>query len=229
MAQANRIHEIDHHTLKFIVGLIAIGLAHLTNQLAGGDLPSISASYHQGGWPRNVFVGSLCIIGAFLFAYNGESLTQMLLSKIAALAALGIALFPCECGMAAGIPQCAWDVREAPSHIHGICAAIMFLVLAIFCVIFYQRARAKGHREANWRAVIYALCAVAIIVVIATLAFDHFSGGVIRAKDPHLTFHGEYAGLVAFGIAWLVASRALPVITSREERVSILPSRSMAP
>ncbi len=59
--------------------------------------------------------------------------------------------------------------------------------------------------------------------MIAVLAIDHFAGEPIGSKVPGLTFYGERAGLVAFGISWLVASRVLPVITASGERISILP------
>jgi len=61
-----RREEIDHHTMKLIVGLIAISLAALTSIFSGGAIDSISASYHQGGWGRDVFVGSLFAISGFV-------------------------------------------------------------------------------------------------------------------------------------------------------------------
>jgi len=51
---------------------------------------------------------------------------------------------------------------------------------------------------------------------------DHLAGGSLSALDPRLTFHGEYASLVAFGISWLTASRMLPFITRNDERLSLL-------
>ena len=79
-------YEIDHHTIKLIVGLIAVSLATLTSIFAGGTIASISASYHVGGWSRDIFVGFLFAIAAFLLAYNGNSRPEMLLSKLAAIA-----------------------------------------------------------------------------------------------------------------------------------------------
>lgn len=203
--------EIDHHTLKLIVGLIAISLANLTALLSPVELASISASYHQGGWARDIFVGFLFAICAFLLAYNGNSLTEMALSKVAAVAALGVALFPCACALH----------PEIIPGLHGLSAAIMFTVLAALCLIFHRRARAKHRREANWRAGIYAACGVVIVTAIVVLTLDHLSGGRISLGIPRLTFHGERAGLMAFGLAWLVASRTLPFITAKDERIPV--------
>src|SRR6266404_9609633 len=89
--------EIDHHILKLIVGVIALTLANLTAFLSAHSIQSISASYWEGGWARDFFIGFLFAISSFLLAYNGFSTAEMLLSKVAALAALGVVLFPCGC------------------------------------------------------------------------------------------------------------------------------------
>ena len=202
--------EIDHHTIKLIIGMIAISLATLTSFFSESSLQSISASYYEDGWARNIFVGFLFAISAFLLAYNGKSKNEMVLSKIAAIAAMGVAMFPCSCG---GHP-------EIIRHVHGTSAAFMFLILAAFCYTFFQRASDKGHSQAKLRAYIYAICGITIVASILIIAVDHFSGGIISSRISRLTFYGERAGLIAFGIAWLTASRILPLLTSAEERFS---------
>ena len=72
----------------------------------------------------------------------------MLLSKAAAIAGLCVALFPCACG----------DYRVRVPYVHYIAASVMFLVLAVFCYIFYQRAKRKGFAQARVRAGLYAIC-----------------------------------------------------------------------
>jgi len=205
--------EIDDHALKLTVGFIALSLANLTAWLSRDTIDSISASYYEDGWARDFFIGFLFAISSFLFAYNGDSAAEMILSKIAAVAGLAVVLFPCRCGQPPNID----------TYVHYTSASIMFAVLACMCIIFYRRARAKGHRQALWRSYIYAGCAIIIILVIAVLGIDNFTGNHLGSKVPRLTFYGERAALMAFGISWLVASRALPFITKPEERVSVLP------
>lgn len=202
--------EIDEHTSKLIVGLIAIFLATLTNIFSETPLQSISASYYEGGWSRDIFVGSLFAISAFLLAYNGKSALQMILSKVAAFAAMGVAMFPCKCG----------DHPEIIPNLHGISTGIMFIILAIFCLIFFRRAWEKKHLQARYRAYIYAFCGSIIVLSILIIAIDNLSKGTISSMIPRLTFYGENAGLIAFGIAWLSASRFLPVLTRKDERYS---------
>lgn len=204
--------EVDHRTLKLLVGVIALSLGSLTNMFASAPLPSISASYHEGGWSQTFFVGFLFAIAAFMLAYNGKSRREMILSKVAAIAALGVAMFPCKCG----------DKVELVEHVHGVSAAVMFLILTYFCYLFFQRAKKKGRREAVRREVIYASCGVVIVASILVLALDAATGNHIRDVIPRLTFYGETAALIAFGISWLTASRTLPLITSQEERFSPL-------
>lgn len=136
----------------------------------------------------------------------------MLLSKVAAFAALGVAMFPCRC-----------DVHdEIIPVVHGVSAAVMFSILAAFCWQFRKRAKKKKYAEASRRSVIYLLCGSVILVSILVLALDRVIGGLISAGAPRLTFHGEMAGLVAFGVAWLTASRVLPFLTNVEERYNPL-------
>jgi hypothetical protein len=197
-------------TLKLLVSLIAALETH--QFFADSRITSISASYYEGGWSQSIFIGFLFAIAAFLIAYNGLSRSEMLMSKIAAVAALGVALFPCGCnGHAEIIP-----------HVHFGSAAVMFLILAYFCYVFYKRARTKGHTEANRRAFIYDGCGFAIIASILVLVFNTVAGGVLSSTIPRLVFYCERAGLVAFGISWLTASRVLPVLTRSDERFSPL-------
>lgn len=206
---APRRPEIDQYTIKFLIGAIAFALPWLELALTGGSITSISASFwfDPGPWPRDVFVGCLFAIAAFMVAYNGVSEPEMWLAKVASLAALGVALFPCQCG----------DLtREIVPRVHLISAAALFAVLACFCYIFFRRARAKGHREAKWRAAIYSVTGVGMLVAMA-LFLDY-----AISKREQLVLWGETLGLVSFGIAWLTASRVLPGITPRWERQALI-------
>src|SRR5438034_1158391 len=133
MFSAPKQQEISHLTIKLVVGLIALSLASLTDLFAKAPLLSISASYYEGGRSQSIFVGFLFAIAAFLLAYNGFSRTDMVMSKLASAAALGVAMFPCQCD----------NHLEVVPYVHWISAATMFLILVYFCYSFYQRARAK--------------------------------------------------------------------------------------
>lgn len=201
--------EIDGNTIKLLIGLIALTLANITSMFSANEITSISASYHEGGWARNFFVGFLFAISAFMIAYNGFTRNEMLMSKAAALAAFGVAMFPCGCG----------NHAEVIPYVHYISAAIMFSVLAYFCYLFFKRATSKGHVEAIMRSKIYVLCGLVIVMSMLVMAVDYISGEVISNLFTRLTFYCERAGLIAFGISWLTASKILPFLASDAERI----------
>ena len=106
----------------------------------------------------------------------------------------------------------------------------MFLLLAYMCRLFRKRALAKleldrkefdepGLREAAARrAFIYRVCGWTIVAAVLVLALDGILGGRISAFVPRLTFIGEAVGLIAFGVAWLTASRVIWGIAAPAER-----------
>jgi hypothetical protein len=218
--------EIDHRTIKLIVGVIAISLPILVSWLAAPhELKSVSEAYHVPEWPQSIFVGFLYAIAAFLIAYNGRSAREMVCSKVAAAAAFLIAMFPCDCAAGHG---------EIIRGVHYAAAAVMFCVLAYFCWRFYARAieKAPMHPRARWRAPIYAVCGAAIVISIAALGVEWILGksspdSTFSARWDTFVYWFETVGLVAFGIAWLTASHALPGINGPEERFS--PMRSDNP
>ena len=75
------------------------------------------------------------------------------------------------------------------------------------------------------RAIIYALSGITILLAILVLLFDNLSGDLLQARVPRLTFYGERAALIAFGISWLTASRFIPGITRDDERFPLFGDR----
>ena len=68
------------------------------------------------------------------------------------------------------------------------------------------------------RSYIYAVCGLTIVASIVVVGLDNLLGGAIAVRVPRLTFYSERAGLYAFGMAWLTASRVFPGVTSGAER-----------
>lgn len=205
--------EIDFHSSRLIVGFIAFLMPIFVSVFASTKLDSISASYcAPEDTPRNIFVGCLFAIAAFLLSYNGYNWRQAVLSKIAAVAAVGVALFPC---------QCASDVGTFVGRVHYVSAAVLFLILTIFCFLFYCRAKEKPSNESERRAWIYGFCGVAMLLSIVAIGIHNLIPSVM-STFPRFTFFAEQTALYAFGISWLVASLKFPFVTSREERLPLL-------
>ena len=106
--------------------------------------------------------------------------------------------------------------------VHYIAAAVMFSILAVFCYFFFLRAWKKNWAQARTRAVLYGACGIAIILAMMSMVVDHLMDDALSNSFPQFTFYAEATGLVAFGIAWLTASRILPYLTRNDEKLSIL-------
>lgn len=207
--------EINQYTIKFLIGLVALLLPVVEVILSRGAITSISESYWypDSYWSRNVFVGSLFAIAALLAGYNGTSSKQLWFGKVAALAAILIANFPCKCGNSA---------HEILKGVHGVSAGVLFAVLAWFCWDFIQRAKTKLHdvrkTAASRRIVIYKACGIGMLAAIA-LFIAHF---LFFPDEESLILCGETFGLVSFGLSWLTASHKLPGITHSSERENVV-------
>jgi len=232
-----------------LIGGIAIGLAILVQAVSPWPLTSISSSYFAGDWPRNFFVGSLFFIAGFLIAYNGEQRIEAWLSKIAAFAAIGVATFPCDCAVEAkrkgtamlqclaenpdkypDVSQCLMRFQEI-NGAHYVSALAMFGILAAFCYIFYARAKKKGDERriaARRRMTVYLTSLVLIVLAIAALLVDYFSGERISAAWPTFVFWGEFVALVSFGTSWITASHVVPGL-AHEQRERYQPFRRANP
>jgi hypothetical protein len=205
--------EIDQHAIKFIIGAIALSLPAVETILTSFQIDSISGSFWWPSpidpsstflvlWPRSILVGSLLAIAAFMLTYNGTTEFEMWLTKIAALAACGVAMFPCDTDL---------PPVKLFQHVHLPAAITMYAVLTAFCLIFLLRARHKIFPEAKVRVVIYGVCTIGMVASIAFISF--------ASKDhPKRVLGGETGGLVAFGISWLTASHILPFINNKAER-----------
>lgn len=190
--------------------------------------PSISEFYH--GRARDLFVGILCAIGVFMWAYvgypparPGEWPTDQLISRIAAVAAFGVALIPTGDNLAAGgsvmadctLLQC-WLGEANSRMLHYISAAIFFICLAVFCLVLFQRNGGKPvDAEKAARNRIYAICGW--VIVLSMLALAAY-GLVYRGRDAvgqaamdrtYLVFVFESIGIIAFAISWLVKGETL--------------------
>jgi hypothetical protein len=196
----------DYRGLRLLMGLIALFLPVIVSILAAKLLTSISASYYSDA--RDMFVGLLFVVGAFLFAYNGHSETESLASKIAAVSALFAASFPTACD---GCPS------GAGSIIHYAAAAILFSILAYFCFIpFREKIKGQGGKKAR-RNIIYLVCGWVMIgsMAVIFIANQVLSEQILMAW--RVTYYGEAIALMAFGVAWTASGKAFKVIADDDE------------
>ena len=214
MGEHQHTKVFDYRGLRLLVGVIALFISVVVSVLAGKDLPSISASYYSCG--RDMFVGLLFVVGAFLFAYNGHSRIESLASKIASIAAVFVAIFP----TAPDAPLATHDCCQAVvvSCVHYVAAATLFSILTYFCFLPFRdrldKRLNKDFPQQARRNVIYLTCGSVMLISMAALLAQQLLSYTI----PSFTYYGETAALTAFGISWLTASKIFPWISHPTEK-----------
>lgn len=206
-ANSSRNRSFDYVTLRLLMGLIAFALPILVTYLAQPvQLDSISASYHTNA--QDAFVGMLFIVSAFMLAYRGRNPKQGFFSKLGAVAAALVAVFPTS-------TKVKPDLDSGP--IHYTAAAVLFLVLAFFCYVFWKETHASDKPMEKRRSPFYMVCGIVIVVVIVVIAIANWFFSE-TANEYQLTFWGEGVALWAFGAAWIVSGKALPYLSEPDER-----------
>ena len=130
-------HMHNYIMLRRAVGIIAISLPIV---LIVGNIVmrdsciqvTISEYYHTA--MQDVFVGSLCAIGLFMFFYvgyrkkKGEFMSDDLLGNLAGLFAISTALFPTS-------PDCPTLIESRIGAIHNLSAILLLACLVIFLYV----------------------------------------------------------------------------------------------
>jgi hypothetical protein len=191
--------------LQKAVGLIAVTLPFVVaigNLVAGGSglKGSISAYYytHMG----NYFVGSLFALGVFFLSYNYRPLPQYeldnLLSTVASLMAVGVALFP-----TANDVDTATGGAKVVSTLHLVFAGVLFGLLAYFALFLFTKSDAVGAMTAakQHRNRLYRACGV---VIVGALVLIGLAEAIQPPRSWHAVFFLESAAVIAFGVSWLV-------------------------
>lgn len=205
MVSRNKV--FDYKALRLLIGIIAFSIPLVVSIISTDSLASISASYYTDA--RDSFVGMLFIVGAFMWAYNGHSSGESTASKIAALAAICVAIFPTTC------INCDTDTKAI---VHYGAAAVLFSILAYFCLVSFRK-KTKGKKgKKGMRSKIYLSCGLVIIGAIATMLFNLF---IPFDEGVNIVFWSETVALSAFGIAWIVAGKVLPFLVDKEDALQL--------
>jgi hypothetical protein len=165
---------------------------------------SMSGYYHTG--MRNVFVGTLCVIGFFLLSYRGYERADDIAGDLACLFAVGTALFPTA-------PADPTPGEDSVGKIHFISAALLFLTLAYFCLRLFTKTdpskpptRRKRHRNRVYRTCGYIMLACVVLIFIYMVPMKG-ADSPLQAYRP--VYWLEAVAVVAFGISWLTKGEAI--------------------
>ena len=180
------------------VGWLAFGIAIQDN---------MSSYYHTA--LRDVFVGSLCAIGIFLFCYRGYDWIESLTANLGCLSALGVALFPLD---ADSDPL---QQRSVVGYLHTVSGGAFFLTLAFYSLYHFPTSRAEKHEVApheSHRNFLYRTSGVVILLSMTAMGAYLFlipDRWKRLCNDYHFLFWMEWVAVWSFAAAWLTKGRAI--------------------
>jgi hypothetical protein len=199
------------------VGVLLPVVVVVADLLLGGDglRGSLSDYYHSGA--RDLFVGSLCVIGLFLITYmlllwNWDNV----LSVVAGVAAIGVALLP-TAGEGPLTPLQSALGERAVQLLHYGCAAVFIVLLGVLSHRFGTREGARPDRPARsrrWWKRFHRTCAYVVFAALAVMAVTQATGRF----DTWSLLVGETVAVLAFGASWFVKGAELDLLLGRRRR-----------
>ena len=201
----------DYKAQRLMLGIIAFVLPILVTAVARESLPSISASYFTEA--RNWFVGLLFIVGGWMFTYNGHTSGESIASKVGALAAVAVAVFPTS--------EATCSSSTLSSTIHTTAAVFMFVILAYFCFgPVRERTKGQGGKKGR-RAKLYFACGSIISLSMLVGLIGAVFLDCETTTRIELTYWVETFALSAFGVAWIVSGKAIPWLVDENEALKV--------
>lgn len=208
---------ISYLALREVIGLIGITLpfllmlgTHFLDKCSPTIQYSISHYYYTK--MHMLFVGLLCVLGAFLITYKGGFRGENIVSTIAGFAAIAVAVFPDDMNKYLYVqPNCSFiqtqKLKEYVPSVHFTSAAILFLCFAVICIFYFTRPDTPKPDDIkkNRRNTAYKICGVGIVV--SLLFCFLFMKNIIPSSEAfsnHVVFIFETTSLLFFGFSWLL-------------------------
>ena len=166
---------------------------------------TISNYYHTD--MRDVFVGTLCVIGVFLLSYKGYERSDDIAGDLGCLSAVGLALFPTipDSGVTVGV--------RLVGYVHFAFSALFFLTLIYFSLFLFTKtdpkkvpSRRKLQRNKVYKACGYTM-GICILLIAIYLLFFNAKESLLSEYKP--VFWLEALAIVSFGISWITKGEAL--------------------
>ena len=217
---------LSYYVLRTVIGILGLALPIVVwlGTWALDDEPllgSISTYYYSS--TRDFFVGVLIAIGAFLATYRGYigreetvwwRVSDNVLTNVAGLAAIGVALFPtraCEaarcCQAFQGAP---WTEADWVHPVHLISAGTFFVAMGVMARFAFTKTD-RSEPGAETRIRIYKGAGYVIFLCAAGMGMYGLLPDSVKAAlaPARPIFVGEAVGIWAFGVAWLTKGRPL--------------------
>ena len=200
-------------TLLPVILLVANPIALRLEHSSCAWLPSSVSGYYYSP-VRNIFVGALCALGLFLIAYVGANLGDRIITDLAGLFALGVALFPTTPNVASPPSATCETVAQVSSRqqvigdVHTVASVLFFLFLAWMAIRFTNTTAPQPTPQQRRRNLIYRICAIVILASLVAAGITNFLPASLRPSFPWLFLY-EAVGIFAFGVSWFVEGQTL--------------------
>jgi hypothetical protein len=191
-----------------LVGILGIALPFALVLWTGLSFQlSISAYYYTPG--RNLFVGVMCVVGAFLCCYKGYDIRDKALCLVAGIAAILVGLVPM-----------AQDVDPFPAQVRGwfhlFFAAVFLGCLAALSLFQFTQTDARTAKAMTPQKIrrnrVYRLCGWVMVGCLGAIVLYKFplTKPLLDFLTPlNPVFDGESLAVIAFGISWLTKGEGL--------------------
>ncbi len=167
---------------------------------------NISSYYHTP--LRDVFVGTMCAIGIFLFCYRGHDAVENWTANVGCIAALGVALFPLD-EHSDPLLQ-----KSLSGYIHTLCGAVFFLTLAAYSLYHFPNSQSDGEIEPHVAERNFVYRTSGLVILLSMMAMGTYLFLLPKAwsnwlNDYNFLFWMEWIAVWAFASAWLTKGRTI--------------------
>lgn len=159
-------------------------------------LSSISGYFYSP--LRGVFVGSMCAVGIFLLSYRGIHWVDDVIGDVAAVAAVGLALFPTT------PPGPRTPAQQHIAVVHAVCATTFFVMLALFCLVRFPQpdfGEVADDSRKRRRDIAYYVTGGMILLCLLLVVV---TGLMPRTEPAHPLLILETVAIFSFGVSWFV-------------------------
>lgn len=178
---------------------------------------TISAFYGAyDGAMRNWFVGSLCAIGAFLILYKGFTFKEGMALNVAGVAAILIAITPCDCWEGSAV---------SPSVLHRIFAVAFFATMAYVCLACARKTidllekKDRERFERAYRRIGAALIVSPGIALILDVFLDQIKNALQTTHVNLFVFAFESVGVWVFAYYWYTKTQEYELSSAEDEAI----------
>jgi hypothetical protein len=212
VSESTRTLVVSYLGIRRAIGAIGLALPILLGPVGwlvfGVEFQDNMSSYYHTSM-RDIFVGSMCAIGIFLFCYRGYDWIESWTGNIGCVSALCVALFPLDAN------SDPLHQSSAIGYLHTLSGGFFFLTLAFYSLYHFPTAKLEKHEVAPHEAqrnFIYRTSGTVILLSMAAMGAYLFlvpRDWVQTLNEYNFLFWMEWVAVWSFAAAWLTKGRAI--------------------